>query len=124
MPRPRSRSLLALFLLTACAEKGVDSQAPDTGLCADAPVLMWANFGEGFLKANCQSCHASTSTNRSGAPEEVSFDTVADAVAHAERIAARATGEAPDMPPQGGVSDTDREKLNIWLSCYIDDETP
>lgn len=122
MPSPRSHLLLLCGLSAACAEKGIDSARVDTGLCSDAPVIMWANFGEGFLKANCQSCHASTASDRSGAPEDVIFDTKADAVAQADRILARATGEDPTMPPQGGVTEQDREKLEIWLRCYVDDE--
>jgi len=28
-----------------------------------------------------------------------------------------ATGDAPTMPPRGGLSPLDRERLEIWLVC-------
>ncbi len=111
-----------LALLLACKEKGGESGGAETGLCADAPVIMYANFGEGFLIENCQACHASTSVDRNGAPDGVVFDTLDDAISQADRILAVATGDAATMPPQGGVDDEDREKLEIWLTCWIDDE--
>lgn len=114
--------VLGAALGAGCSDKGGESASVDTGYCADAPVLMWANFGQGFVTENCQSCHASTSESRHDAPEGVTFDTLADAVAQADRMLARATGDSPDMPPEGGVSDEDREKLEIWLRCWIDDE--
>ncbi len=85
--------------------------------CAGAPTLAWSNFGQGFLLENCQGCHASTAVDRYGAPEGVVFDTVEDAWLHAPRILARSTGDAPTMPPQGGVSADDRTRLEWWLRC-------
>lgn len=116
------RLLLPLFLLSACTDKGADTVAADTGLCADAPVLMWANFGEGFLTENCQSCHASTTLNRHDAPDDVFFDTLDEVKAQSAEILARATGDAPTMPPEGGVEDVEREKLTIWLTCWLDQD--
>lgn len=55
--------------------------------------------------------------NRGDTPADVIFDTEADAVRLAARIEARALGEAPSMPPEGGVSDADRALLAIWLRC-------
>lgn len=92
--------------------------AQDTGLCADAPVVTHANFGEGFLLENCQPCHASTTANRYGAPEDVYFDTLEAVLGHAERIVERSTGENADMPPSGGVSAEDRRRVQIWLTCW------
>lgn len=109
-----------LALLAGCADKG--GIAADTGLCADAPVLMWANFGEGFMVENCQACHASTSLDRNDAPEGVVFDTLDDVKAQVDRILARATGDDPTMPPQGGVDADDRLRLQIWLSCWLDED--
>lgn len=104
-----------LWLLLACA-----SEEEDTGLdplCEEAPVSTYDNFGQGFVLQHCQSCHASGSENRYGAPEAVTFDDEDQVWAHAERILARSTGEAPTMPPQGGVEDADRLRLEQWLSC-------
>lgn len=117
-------TILLLSLFLACSDKDGESGGAETGLCADAPVLMYANFGEGFLIENCQSCHASASGDRNGAPEGVVFDTLADVVSQSALILDVATGDDPSMPPQGGVDEEDREKLEIWLTCWIDEEEP
>ncbi|MES2644925.1 MAG: hypothetical protein V4850_35895 [Myxococcota bacterium] len=97
-----------------------DDTAPiDTAaaFCDGVPTLAYTNFGEGFLRESCQGCHASTAPERFGAPEAVTFDTVDDAWTWAARILARSTGDAPTMPPQGGVSADDRTRLAWWLRC-------
>lgn len=91
--------------------------AATTGTCAEAPIVNWNNFGEAFLIHQCNGCHAATTPERYGAPADVSFDTVEQAWAWAPRILARATGDTPSMPPRGGVSDDDRQRLVWWLSC-------
>ncbi len=85
--------------------------------CAAGPVTTWANFGHGFLLGNCQGCHAATTPDRHGAPPGVSFDTPADVAHLRAAILATATGPAPTMPPAGGVSETDRARLALWLAC-------
>jgi mono/diheme cytochrome c family protein len=93
--------------------------APDTAAsaCAGAPVVTWNSFGDGFMRENCQGCHASTAPDRHGAPEAYAFDTVEDAWRHAERVLARSAGADATMPPQGGVSEDDRTRLVWWLQC-------
>ena len=121
---------LFALLFAACpandAESGepidtaaVDTSEPDSGLdeCADAPVVDWDNFGQGFLLMACQGCHASTTPDRYGAPEDVTFDTVEQAWAQANDILRVATSETPTMPPRGGVEDDDRTRLRWWLEC-------
>ena len=111
-----------VLLLSAC---GDDEQAvDDTGVleaideaCVDAAVVTYASFGESFLLHNCQGCHASTAPDRYGAPEEATFDDVEQAGAWADRILARAAGEYPSMPPEGGVDADDRTRLTWWLLC-------
>jgi uncharacterized membrane protein len=104
-----------ILLLLACS--GQKESVLDSGLCAAAPVETWANFGEAFVTQSCQSCHSSTQSNRQGAPEEVTFDTADQVWALSDRVLARAAAEPPTMPPQGGTSEEDRERLRIWLSC-------
>jgi len=98
-----------------------DSGGSDSGsgvdFCADAPLVNWVNFGEGFLMEACQGCHASGSPDRYGAPEEIVFDTVAQAWSQADRILARAGGAVPTMPPLGGTTEDQRLKLRYWLEC-------
>lgn len=117
------RAALPLLLaLGACGDKPrADDTAADSGApawCDDAPLLTWANFGEGFVVENCQACHASTAIDRNGAPEDIVFDDRDATLALSDRILARAAGDAPSMPPQGGVTDEERERLEIWLTCW------
>ena len=86
----------------------------DTG--CDTPYS-YLNFGKGFMSSHCQGCHASTSPNRYGAPSSVHFDDEAAVWAWRERILERTTGESPDMPPGGGVVETELDALEDWLSC-------
>lgn len=95
----------------------VDTEPADTGLCATSPVVTWDSWGRGFVTENCQSCHASTSSDRNGAPEGVVFDTEADVWDQAAMILAVATGDKPIMPPMGGVHEDDRYLLEVWLTC-------
>lgn len=67
---------------------------------------------------NCQARHASTAADRHGAPEDVVFDSREEALSLAERILSRVTGDPPTMPPGGGVSEEDREKVTAWLECF------
>ena len=107
------RSLFAIALLAGCP----GSEDSDT-FCDGTPVVTWDNFGRGFLTENCQTCHASDSPDRHDAPDYVTFDTEADVAAQVQPILLAATGEAPYMPPEGGVSEDDRFLLKVWLSCY------
>ena len=109
--------LMALWL--ACLSDREPVETADTALdaCADVPVVRWTNFGEGFITSACQGCHASTAPERFGAPEEVSFDDVDQTWFWKDRILARAAGEEPTMPPEGGVHDEDRQRLVWWLEC-------
>ena len=104
------------LLLAACA--GAASTTGDSGLCQAAPVITYANFGQGFLKENCQPCHATSSPNRNGAPESVTFDSLDDALAHADRILAVVPGNDARMPPAGGVSEDDQYRVEVWLTCW------
>jgi len=99
------------LILTACG-------GSDNPVCNNAPLLTYNNFGEGFLASNCQSCHASTSPNRKGAPESVTFDTPDQIQIHRERMLVRATGDDPTMPPGGGLTPSERTSLEIWLDCF------
>lgn len=97
-----------LLVLVGCAEPVI---------CDDAPPTTWDNFGAGFITENCQSCHASTSSNRYDAPVDVLFDGEDDLWEHSADILNVATGDRPIMPPRGGVSEADRERLEILLQC-------
>jgi uncharacterized membrane protein len=99
-----------LLLLLACA------QPPGTD-CEDAPVVTYANFGQGFLLENCAGCHAATTPERYGAPAELTFDTVDEAWAHAADILATTAPDDAIMPPGSPASADDRTLLRWWLEC-------
>ena len=99
-------------------DSGADGDGgPDTGPCADVPLVNWDTFGAGFLLHHCQGCHASTTPDRYGAPADITFDTKAEAWAWRDRILARSATEPPTMPPAGGTSVDDRVRLRWWLEC-------
>ncbi len=102
---------LVLLTLLACGQPAADSAA------CDSQVDGWANFGEGFIRQECQVCHASTAVDRHGAPSDVHFDTEAEVRRHAARILARAAAEPPTMPPTGATRPEDRARLRRWLAC-------
>lgn len=119
--------LLALLACTKAEDDtggaGDAASVAESGICANAPVETFETFGSGFLLENCQSCHASTSTNRNGAPGDVVFDdgdgvpSVGAAWTWAERILARAATDTPTMPPMAGTTEDDRQRLTWWLTC-------
>lgn len=109
-----------ILLFLACT--GATDSAPESGPCTDAPIVTYESFGRGFLKENCATCHAATSPERLGAPADVTLDDAAQAWAWKDRILARAAVEPATMPPQGGTTVDDREKLRIWLGCGVEGE--
>ena len=127
-----SRAPLALLALAlACGDDAGDTAAaagdgasldtadPDWASlpCDEAPVVTWNNFGAGFVGHYCQGCHASTTADRYGAPESVTFDSVDEVWGWRDRVLARTAIDDPTMPPAGGTSETDRQKLRWWLEC-------
>ncbi len=106
----------ALLIALAACDGGEGDATPDP-LCDGAPVTTWDNFAAGFVTQNCQGCHAASAPDRHDAPVDVTFDTEEEALRWADRVLATATGDEPSMPPRGGVSDDDRYRLEVWLSC-------
>ena len=112
-----SRTSILLLAAVACDVGEGDATDALPEACNGAPITTWDNFGAGFVTENCQPCHASTAPNRQGAPEDVRFDTEEDVWSLAPAILERATGEEPTMPPRGGVTEDDRYRLEVWLTC-------
>lgn len=63
-------------------------------------------------------CPPRTTTDRRGAPENVSFGDEADALESRERTYARVI-ETGDMPPAGGLSPDELERLEVFLVCGL-----
>lgn len=109
-------SLLWPLALAACIDSGAD-RIEDME-CPPESDLTYESFGEPYLGAYCQRCHASDSDDRNGAPSSYHFDTVADVRDHADRIFARAAASNTSMPP--GPDDPPEEErmlLAEWLAC-------
>ncbi len=117
--------MIMLFLALACGgdkDSEPDPVGPEDtgGLCASAPILSWENFGQGLLVEHCQACHGSDAPYRDGEtppPESVVFDTYEDAMTWKDRILAVTLGDGATMPPRGGLTDLDQQRLEIWLVC-------
>jgi hypothetical protein len=126
---------MVMIGLTACKTIDAGKYAPapgssdgsvDSGLADEgqAPIdcdavfdFNWVNFGQGFVTQSCNGCHHSESPDRYGAPEESVFDGVGDVWAQRGIVLALAGGDSPRMPPNGGTTDLERSKLEIWLTC-------
>jgi hypothetical protein len=112
--------LVLVFAGSACDTDGdvaVVEDAPSP--CDIAPVTTWDNFGQAFLASQCNGCHARTSPNRHGAPLAYTFDTESEVLQWRDVILGAATGDAPSMPPAGGVREEDRARLTVWLTCDL-----
>jgi hypothetical protein len=105
----------ALALGVACAEPESD--------CLRDPPLTYDNFGEGFVEQFCAGCHSSLTpeVHRNGAPAGVDFDHYGAVLSWAERIEARVLEPEPAraMPPGGGPTEEERERLSEWVRCSV-----
>lgn len=115
----RAPGLAVLCLVLSSCGSGGDS----AGLvCAERdPHLTYDNFGKGFISKHCVGCHSSliAGNQRKGAPPGVDLDTYLGVVTWAYRVEARSLGDSPGMPPGGGPSESERARLEEWLSCQV-----
>ena len=98
-------------------ETMTDYEVLDDIDCDSVPYVTWETYTQGMLMTHCQGCHASESPTRYGAPEDVYFDDIDNALLWSERIRVR-TLEIQDMPPAGGIFSEDLYLLQVWLECY------
>jgi uncharacterized membrane protein len=119
MRRRAEGVLLSLALaLAGCVGYRSTATEIDEHACPDDSELDYANFGEPFLAENCQTCHASDSEDRHGAPAAFTFDTVEQVREHSDRMFVRAAADNTSMPP--GPDDPPpeaREMFADWLAC-------
>lgn len=123
------RSLLsALVFVAACGTEfappvepgGDDDPLPDvTPKECETSYLDYQNFAAAFTNDWCRGCHGASVPEgmRQKAPLGVDFDNLDALRFWKERIAMRATGNAPTMPPAGGPSVEERALLAEWLVC-------
>lgn len=129
--RGPSALVLGTLLLAACGEVRTDTPDDAETATPDVPLPSfdtgldpcethaWETVGAGFVLTWCTPCHSSglRGAARQGAPAGVDLDDEASALALADRILARATGEAPTMPPAGGPEQAVLDDVVTWLSC-------
>lgn len=111
--------------LGACAttsEGDAGSSGETLGGGEESDLVTYDNFADGFVRDWCRGCHSAElgEDQRAGAPLEVNFDTEADLLEHAERMHARATGDAPTMPPAGGPSTEELELFARYLESVLE----
>jgi uncharacterized membrane protein len=123
MSKPSKYIPIIWTALGACALGACPPEPdPDEEFCRDAPLLTWNNFGRGFVTQHCQSCHGSEveGEDRNEAPLDVNFDTVEQVWLRKPEILAYVPPDEPFMPPEGGVSEEDKDLLKYWLRCGVE----
>lgn len=73
------------------------------------------------MGVHCAGCHSSLNPDghRKGAPAGVDLDSYAGVLQWAYRTEARSLGDNPGMPPGGGPSPAELERLEEWLHCSV-----
>jgi uncharacterized membrane protein len=95
-----------------------EPEVVDPNVCDDS-YLDYDNFGAPFVINWCRGCHSSAvpAGMRQKAPAGANFDNLDQVRMWGDRIAGRATGTQPNMPPAGGPSEQERKLLAEWLAC-------
>ena len=84
----------------------------------DCDMVSYANVGGPFMTQYCLGCHGTHSSNRQGAPLEVTLDSMDNILNHLDTIRHEVRSET--MPPSGGVTDESIELVVEWLNCEGD----
>ena len=116
--RRRPNPWRGIALLAWVAACGGTEHLEDAECTPAGEELTYENFGQPFLGAYCQECHARDQLDRRGAPDHVSFDSHGDVWEWDDRIYARSAASNKSMPP--GPDDPpleERALLAQWLAC-------
>ncbi len=118
---PRHRRLLMVAALAALSTVSCGSSDDTAAVCTFEPPLTYDNYGKAYLDQYCNGCHSSLlpEGHRRNAPIGIDFDTYSGVLFWAERIVARATGDAPTMPPGGGPAANEVTVFKEWLECQV-----
>ncbi len=81
----------------------------------DCSAVSYANVGEPFMVQYCLGCHAGYSSNRQGAPVDVTLDSLENIRLHIDQV--RIEVESQTMPPSGGVEEGQLALVLDWLDC-------
>ncbi|MFT5685841.1 MAG: hypothetical protein ACI8RZ_006795 [Myxococcota bacterium] len=116
--------VLLLPMVLGCKDKQAAplTDTADEVTCASGD---WWSAGQPLMLDFCAGCHSShlTGDARFGAPDGVDLETLEGALQHTDRIEARAL-ESGDMPPGGGMSAAQLERLSAWLACENQEANP
>ena len=116
---PRRGAVLIPFLLTWSCDGAapVDSVGPAPASAEGCGT--WTSVGEPFVLTWCGGCHSAAlpEERRYGAPMEVNFDSLERVREGGTLLANIALGDAPMMPPAGGVPAAERAAMKKWLDC-------
>ena len=104
--------IVLLALMFGCISEEVYSVI-DTAI--DCDTVSYANVGEPFVTQYCIGCHGMVSSNRQGAPTDVTLDSMANILIHLDTIRDELLLET--MPPSGGVTEEGIELVVQWLDC-------
>jgi hypothetical protein len=88
--------------------------------CPPDSFLDATNFGVPFFTTWCTGCHSSDlvgDAERQMAPSEYNFDSIDVIRTNLLHAYSTAADDHDDMPPAGGPSPEDRERLGEWLAC-------
>ena len=117
-----TKILLFSILYTGCQEAAEPVQAQPSVArsegCEDIPWT-YQNVGDPFMRTWCTSCHHVDlpEEQRSGALLGVNFHSYTEVISQLERIKARTLSEPMTMPPAGGPSDQELNRLREWIDC-------
>ena len=104
--------IVPLLLMFGCESEQLYS-VRDTSFDCDA--VSYANVGEPFMTQYCIGCHGIVSSNRQGAPTNVTLDSMENILTHLDTIRHELLLET--MPPSGGVTEDGIELVIEWLNC-------
>jgi uncharacterized membrane protein len=106
--------MLWVLLLSCVTEEFYSSKDTTESECS---TVSYANVGEAFMVQYCLGCHAAYSSNRQGAPVDVTLDSLEDIRLHIDQV--RHEIESQTMPPSGGVEEEQLALILDWLDCEV-----
>ena len=115
---------LAMGFLLSCQDKPeipqqlAQLQMENNNDCSSVPWT-YSNVGAPYMMTWCTSCHHIDlqEEERAGANLDVNLNSYNDVITHLDRIQARALSEPATMPPAGGPSDIEKQRLREWILC-------
>lgn len=116
--------MIYLLTIIAC----VDTTPPASPARARAQTIShecseglynYTTVGQPFMLTWCTSCHHSDLQieDRQGAPPSVNLENYTDVIAQLARIEARVLTDPITMPPAGGPTSKELDRLAIWIAC-------